>query len=79
MQHIYLKLNFHRLQIETELQDYLHSTVSFLKVDEGVVFQFFHSFQFAKLTEGLFQQLLCNGTCQVPHKQHLDLRKGEKK
>lgn len=46
---------------------YLHSTISFLKVDEGIIFEFLHSLQLAKLTEGLLQQFLCDTACQVPH------------
>lgn len=42
-------------------------------MDEGVIFQFLHPLQLAKLTEGLFKYLLCDSACQVPHKQHLDL------
>lgn len=52
---------------------YLHSTISFLEVDEGIVFQFLHPLQLAKLTEGLFKYLLCHSAGQVSHKQHLDL------
>lgn len=52
---------------------YLHSTISFLEVDEGIIFQFLHPLQLAKLTEGLFKHLLCDSASQVPHKQHLDL------
>lgn len=52
---------------------YLHSTISFLEVDEGIVFQFLHPLQLAKLTEGLFKYLLRHSAGQVSHKQHLDL------
>lgn len=37
---------------------YLHGTISFLKVDEGIVFQFLHPLQLAELTERLFEDLL---------------------
>lgn len=44
--------------VESFFRPYLHSTISFLKVDEGIVFQFLHPLQLAKLTEGLFKYLL---------------------
>lgn len=58
---------------------YLHSTVSFLEVDEGIIFQFLHSLQFSKLAESLFKYILCDSASQVSHKQHLNLVKEMKK
>lgn len=52
---------------------YLDGSVSLLKVNEGVVFELLDTLQFAKLREGLLQQLLCDRRGQLTHKQHLDL------
>lgn len=53
---------------------YLDGSVSLLKVNEGVVFELLDALQFAKLREGLLQQLLCDRRGQLTHKQHLDLK-----
>lgn len=42
-------------------------------MDEGIIFEFLHSFQLAKLTKSLFKDLLCDRACQVPHKKHFHL------
>lgn len=51
------------LSVRKNYSPYLYSTVPLLKVNEGIVFQFLHPLQLAKLTKGVFQYLLSHCTC----------------